>query len=259
MQGHDQAPSTTVTFYVSHVQVTIACDVPEVVAGLSAVWRSAARPMVPTTRWERFTALRVAQGFSILHGARQINACEPASDVLPLVESALYAELRSWHEGHALLHAACVVGPMGPLLLLGDSGAGKSTLARAAVARGYRYASDELTVCKDATVWGVPRAIQFDVVRVGDEHPAYLDGADLDSYRMRQVARARCLCSPSVRLRCCLGRPCSRTLGCASSNAARVLTFTSCQRSRSSPRCIAPRCELRTHASIRSCSCRLYV
>jgi hypothetical protein len=46
---------------------------------------------------------------------------------------------------HVLLHAACVVRPLGAgVLLIGGPGAGKSTLAAACIDAGFAYLSDEL-------------------------------------------------------------------------------------------------------------------
>ena len=57
------------------------------------------------------------------------------------------------------LHAACLIGDHGAMLLLGAPGAGKTTLTLTLVDHGFRYASDDVTlVLSGGAVRGVPLA-----------------------------------------------------------------------------------------------------
>ena len=83
----------------------------------------------------------------------------------------------------APLHAACVVGDGGGILLTGHSGAGKSTLSIALGRRGYSVLSDEWTYLSAAgrglTAWGLPVPIKLlpDAVRF---YPELLDHQPAD-------------------------------------------------------------------------------
>ncbi len=175
------------TIYLSHVRLEVSTDLPEVARGLRAVWRSAARPVVPTSRSEAMCTRSSHMGVEILLNDRLVATTRQPADVLPLLETALYQALREWHAqaGLTLLHAACVTRDDRAWIFMGPSGAGKSTLARAAVERGYSYATDELTVSDGRQVWGIERAIQFDVVPVDATLPAWLAQVDVSSYPLR--------------------------------------------------------------------------
>lgn len=177
--------SSPVAFHVSHVRVEVRSDEPAVLAGLRAAWQPASAAPVEITTRVRFETRRVDGGYEVRVDDRMHKQAEHVEDVLPLLEAALYGELRKWHAGLLLLHAACVASARATLLFLGESGAGKSSLTRAAIERGYLYGSDELTVSDGARVWGISRTPQFDVVRRSDPLPRWLAGADVSSYTMR--------------------------------------------------------------------------
>jgi hypothetical protein len=141
--------------------------------------------MLRTTRVACFAAEAVENGFSVSGDDPAPCSAEAREDVLPLLESAIYRALPSWHEQQVLLHAACVRRGHTTVLLLGRSGAGKCSLALTAVRNGFEYFSDELTVTDGQRVWGVPRAIQFEPIVDGGRPPPWAGDVDLEHYRLR--------------------------------------------------------------------------
>jgi hypothetical protein len=79
-----------------------------------------------------------------------------------------------------MMHAGAVMRAGKGYLFVGTSGAGKSSLCLEAVRRGYRYLSDECLVTDGTTVWGIPRAIQFDPPDALEPFPRWLASASLD-------------------------------------------------------------------------------
>jgi hypothetical protein len=146
-------------------------------------------PIVPATRIANIEvgAVDGDRACSILLDGELVAVAEQPPDVLPLIEAALYQALYAQRGARVLLHAACVVLPGcdEPLVLVGPSGAGKSSLALAALERGYRYFTDELTVTDGVHVWGVPRAVQFEPVHASQALPARLAASDLGLYALR--------------------------------------------------------------------------
>ena len=176
--------AVALTLFISDVQVEIATDLDDVRDALSTVWSACARPLLPPARTARFEARAEAGGY-LVRGEGAERLVDLREDVLPVVEGALYAALPAWHEGRALLHAACVRRGASALVLAGRSGAGKSSLALEALRRGFDYFSDELTVSDGARLWGVPRAVQFEPTDGTRPLPAWLHDVTLEPYRLR--------------------------------------------------------------------------
>lgn len=176
--------AAALTLFISDVQVEIATDLADVRDALAVVWNACAQPLLPPVRTARFEA-RADAGRYLVRGEGTERSVELREDVLPVVEGALYAALPGWHEGRALLHAACVQRGAIALVLAGRSGAGKSSLALEALRRGFDYFSDELTVTDGARLWGVPRAVQFEPTDGARALPPWLRDVSLEPYRLR--------------------------------------------------------------------------
>ena len=176
--------TAALTLFISDVQVEIATDLDDLRAAFAAVWQGCSRPMLPPARVARFEAIAVGDGF-VVRGEGAQRAVELREDVLPVLESLLYAALRGWHEGRVLLHAACVQRGEHALVLAGRSGAGKSSLALEALRRGFEYFSDELTVTDGLQLWGIPRAVQFEPTDGTQPLPTWLRDVSLEHYRLR--------------------------------------------------------------------------
>lgn len=198
MSASALAPEQRLIFYISHVRVEVVTALEAVARGLTAVWTSARRAIVPTTTTAELWAGRTTSGYAVRCSGGQLRTTPCVDDVLAVLESAIYDAIRAWHAEVSLLHAACVSGPAcGTLVLAGPSGAGKSSLAGAALARGYRYASDELTIVRDGAMWGVPRALQYEATPADAPLPPWLANADRTAYRLR-LASGRVTALPLV-------------------------------------------------------------
>jgi hypothetical protein len=177
------------SLFISEVEARVHCPLPDAMAALSELWAGCRVPMVPAT-----SRVRIEVGWvdgdrecSILLDGQLVAVAEQPADVVPLIESALYKALHAQKQKRAILHAACVVIPGcdESLLFVGPSGAGKSSMALAAVERGYRYVTDELTVTDGERLWGVTRAIQFEPVHASHALPPRLAASDLGLYAVR--------------------------------------------------------------------------
>jgi hypothetical protein len=171
--------------FASHVRVVIESRLASATAALQAIWAAASSPYVPTRQVERFSVEPDADGWSVLHGDRTVHTGLADDDVAPAAEGAIYRGLLDWHSQHTVFHAACVVHGRTPALFVGDSGSGKSSLALCAVRAGFDYFGDEHVITDGNLVWGLPRAIQFDVIGSDEQLPDWLEGADTSSYRLR--------------------------------------------------------------------------
>jgi hypothetical protein len=97
------------------------------------------------------------------------------------VEVALHRSVaRNLPRDRVLLHAGCVKRGERAFLFVGDSGAGKSSHCLLAVQSGYSYMSDDGVVTDGVTLWGIPRAIQFDPPAQEVPFPQWLTEAPLD-------------------------------------------------------------------------------
>lgn len=177
------------SFFVSHVRVGVRCAHAPALVGLRAVWGSCDRPLVPTREHARFEVERSGERF-VIRGPHGTHETAVPLDVLPLLEGSLYAAMQDWHRELVALHAACIRDGDGDRcwVLLGPSGAGKSSLARAALRRGLRYYSDEITLCDGQRLWGVPRALQWSPLADDEPAPSWLGEVDRESYRLRVSA-----------------------------------------------------------------------
>lgn len=177
------------SLFISEVEARVRCPLPDAMAALVELWAGCRVPIVPAARVAQIEVATVPgePGCSILLDGELIAVAEQPPDVVPLVEAALYRALYARRGPRVLLHAACVVlpGSEEALVLVGPSGAGKSSLALAALERGYRYFSDELTVTDGERLWGVPRAVQFEPVRASQALPPRLAASDLGLYALR--------------------------------------------------------------------------
>jgi len=180
---------TELSLFISEVETRVRCPVPDAMAALSELWAGCRVPIVPPARVATIEvgAVEGDRACSILLDGDLVAVAEQPPDVLPLIEAAIYRALYAQRGPRVLLHAACVVLPGcdEPLVLVGPSGAGKSSLALAALERGYRYFTDELTVTDGTHVWGVPRAVQFEPVHASQALPARLAASDLGLYALR--------------------------------------------------------------------------
>ena len=156
------------SLFISEVEARVRCALPDVMAALSELWAGCRVPIVPATVVARIDVAPAAgdRSCAIMLDGELVAVAEQPPDVLPLLEAAIYRSLYAQRAPRVLLHAACLVLPGcdEPLVLVGPSGAGKSSLALAALERGYRYFTDELTVTDGERLWGVPRAVQFEPI-----------------------------------------------------------------------------------------------
>jgi len=180
---------TQLSLYISEVEARVHCALPDAMAALSELWAGCRTPIMPARRVVKIEVgpLDGDRACSILLDGTLVKVAEQAADVVPLIEAALYRALYADLGGRVLLHAACVVMPGcdEPLVLVGPSGAGKSSLALAAIERGYRYFTDELTVTDGTLLWGVSRAVQFEPVHASQALPPRLAASDLGLYALR--------------------------------------------------------------------------
>ncbi len=185
-----------IELFVSHARIAVCSASPGASAALDALavlWRSCRAPLVEPTRAARIEIRSASAApfagdspqYEIALDGELAHATERKQDLLPLIESVIYRVLHEGELGCALLHAACVQYEDSALVLVGPSGAGKSSFALAAVQRGYRYLTDELTVTDGVRVWGVPRSIQFEAMRSADVLPARLAQSDRELYPVR--------------------------------------------------------------------------
>jgi hypothetical protein len=173
------------TFHLSHLRVELSCS--GRTAALARTLWGACRKLVEPTLEEAYEVREVAGVFEILARGELLWTTHESCDVVPYLEQVCYSRMHETTPEHALfLHGAMVVNAGRPLLLLGPSGSGKSTLSLCAVRTGLTYATDEFIATDGESVWGVPRAIQFDVVSEGSGLPPWLAGVDENEYRLRR-------------------------------------------------------------------------
>ncbi|MFO0695328.1 MAG: hypothetical protein U0230_17325 [Polyangiales bacterium] len=110
------------------------------------------------------------------------------ASLLPTLELVLYDAFVA-HLSHrtTILHAGGVVLDGRLLVFVGESGGGKSSHVLEALRAGATYLTDELLLTDGRSVWGIPRAIQFDLVPAGSPLIARLSDLDVTSYRCVDV------------------------------------------------------------------------
>jgi hypothetical protein len=173
------------TFHLSHLRVELSCS--GQTAALARTLWGACKKVVEPTLEEAYEVREVAGVAEILARGELLRTTHEPCDVVPYLEQLCYSRMHETTPEHTLfLHGAMVVNAGRPLLLLGPSGSGKSTLSLCAVRTGLAYATDEFIATDGESVWGVPRAIQFDVVSAGSGLPPWLAGVDETRYRLRR-------------------------------------------------------------------------
>jgi hypothetical protein len=182
---------TRLELFISHVRIQIESNLDSAAKSLQAIWEGASAPYVPTSRVESFRIEPDRHGWSILRGEQTMRAGLVEVDVPPALEGEVYKALLDWHSHQTLFHAACVARDEQPVLFVGRSGSGKSSLALVAMRAGFEYFGDEHVVTDGHLIWGIPRAVQFDVVGAGARLPGWLSGADVASYRLHDREGAR--------------------------------------------------------------------
>ena len=175
----------SLSFFVSHVRVSVRSELPEVVDALAHVWACCERPLVETTRDAHFEVRCADAGYAVVDALGDVRHTTRREDALPMLEAALYGAVPSWHARQVLLHAACLRKDAATVLLLGRSGAGKSSLSLCALRAGFEYFSDELAATDGALLWGVARAVQFEPVAIGAAPAPWALDADSTRYRLR--------------------------------------------------------------------------
>ena len=114
------------------------------------------------------------------------------TDVFELVLQRKLFDLHSDRLG--VFHAAAFEIHGTAWVLCGPSGAGKSSLSLAALARGFRYYTDEFVVTNGTAVWGWPRTPQFGAPDDRKPLPDWListEPADEHGTRRRPVPRGQ--------------------------------------------------------------------
>jgi hypothetical protein len=183
----------TLRFHVSDRSLELRTQDHAAHTALAAVWESCAEPMVPTSRAHLLEVRPEGPRVRLwLDGERSGRTVAPDA-LLPSLDLAIYEQLADWSSpGRALLHGACLVGATASVLITGPSGAGKSSLAWAGIQRGYHYACDEIAVSDGASVWGISRAVLYDLAPEGGVLPPWIEGADTTAYRLLDNFGRRC-------------------------------------------------------------------
>jgi len=183
----------TLRFHVSDRSLELRTQDHAAYTALAAVWESCREPMVPACS-AHVMEVR-PEGTRVrfwLDGEKSGRTVAPET-LLPSLDLAIYEQLASWSSpGRALLHGACLVGANNSVLITGPSGAGKSSLAWAGIERGYHYACDEIAVSDGASVWGISRAVLYDLAPDGAVLPPWIEGADTAAYRLLDNFGRRC-------------------------------------------------------------------
>ena len=136
--------------------VVVACEDAAVHAALHAVTASYPRAIgAPKLHYQ----LASSDG-SLCRNGLAIGFHPTPAALAGAFEVDLVQQVVELAEPSFLLHSAAVVVGRGAMLLFGESGAGKTTMARALVARGAKYITDEFSAIDRAlTVRGIPRPL----------------------------------------------------------------------------------------------------
>lgn len=172
-----------VRFHISDVELEIVGVPREIMPGLLACWGACDVGPLPISRHVRLDIEERDDGYWVLERGEHAGGADTRANLLPKLERCIYRGIRDWHTPpRVILHAAGIAFGEVVLVLAGASGGGKSSLARALVAQGGLYLSDELVICDGPRVWGIPRAIQFDLLPLDAPRPWWLGDVDLESY-----------------------------------------------------------------------------
>jgi hypothetical protein len=183
----------TLQFYLSDTSLELRTSEHAVHTALAAIWESCARPMVPTRAEHVLEVLPEGDQLRLWLDGKKTGRKAAPEGLLPTLDLAVYEHLAHRSAaGHALLHAACLVGRSASVLITGPSGAGKSSLSWGGIQRGYHYACDEIAVCDGTFMWGISRAVLYDLAPEGVVLPAWIEGADTSTYSLLDSSGRRC-------------------------------------------------------------------
>ena len=166
---------------VEDLELCIDGAPPEVEAGLLAVWYG--------TRGDGTIPLHVAVRREGARHALRIDGVDredlvEEESLLPTLELVLYDAIADHLSRRAtILHAGAVRLDGRLCVFVGESGGGKSSHVLEALRAGATYLTDELLLTDGRSVWGIPRAVQFDLVPVGTPLIPRLSDLDVTSYR----------------------------------------------------------------------------
>jgi hypothetical protein len=128
-----------------------------------------------------------ADGCWIFRDGQHVGGSATIRGLLAAFEQVLYESLPGWHPPpRVILHAGAVAHQGEVFVLAGPSGAGKSSLTRALMACGAEYLTDELVITDGASLWGIPRALQFSLLGANEPCPFWLGDVDLETYRIER-------------------------------------------------------------------------
>lgn len=154
---------------------------PAVEAGLHAIWYGArGEGTIPVDVVVR----RVAGGYVLDVDGVARDELVAEESLLPTIELVLYDAIADRLSPRTtILHAGAVILDGRLAVFVGESGGGKSSHVLEAVRAGATYLTDELLLTDGRAAWGIPRAIQFDLVPVGAPLLPRLSELDVASYR----------------------------------------------------------------------------
>lgn len=162
-----------------------AAAAPRAERTLASIWgASSQRAYVAPTLRAVLRVAREGEAFVVSADDERIESTTDERLVCPIIEQWLYGEFVRAEAlaRRTILHAAGFVDGDTTYILAGESGAGKSALARAALARGLRYFSDEHLITDGHGLWGVPRAVHLDLEPAEREPAPWHTGVDRHSY-----------------------------------------------------------------------------
>ncbi len=188
--------SEPLRFSLSRLSVQVSGDVSRVRKCLIAEWGSCMTEAVAPARELK---LHMARGrrFTLRTDESNLERFDTADQLLLAIEARVYGVFVGCHaQRESVLHAALLAYQGVPVLLTGPSGSGKSTLSAYGLRFGFDYMADELSVTDGASIWGVPRAIQFEPIGL-EETFAWLPEADLSAFHFHHEGGERVM--PIVR------------------------------------------------------------
>ncbi len=166
---------------VADLEVRVSTSVPEMLPRLEAIFGAPSER--PVSRSMSLVIGREPEGtLEVTFDGEETIGELADGDIIPTIEGLIYQAVTET-PGRAALHAGCVTRGGHTLLFVGPSNSGKSSLCRAALGRGWRYASDDLTLFDGRRLLGLSRSIAFDVIDVAKETPAWVRDADVSTYQ----------------------------------------------------------------------------